>query len=82
MLRESRAIRPSPDAVPLPRPDHVPSAYTDGCSFLSSNVVETTGLRDSLDGEAEAHITVRAEVQEVETGVRRIYSSALRDVLR
>ena len=46
---------------------------------LSSKVVHTTRPHAGPDGEAKAHIMVRAEVQEVETGVR-IGSSALRDV--
>jgi len=36
---------------------------------LSSKVVKTTSPQESLDGEAKAHIVVRAEVEEVETGV-------------
>ncbi|WWC86043.1 uncharacterized protein L201_000914 [Kwoniella dendrophila CBS 6074] len=38
---------------------------------LSSKVVKTTRPRDGPDGEAKAHIVVRAEVEEVDTGVRR-----------
>ncbi len=36
---------------------------------LSSKVVHTTQPFDGPDGEAKAHIMVRAEVEEVETGV-------------
>jgi len=36
---------------------------------LSSKVVKTTRPHDGPDGEAKAHIMVRAEVEEVETGV-------------
>nr|XP_018266964.1 thioesterase [Kwoniella dejecticola CBS 10117]OBR89122.1 thioesterase [Kwoniella dejecticola CBS 10117] len=38
---------------------------------LSSKVVKTTRPHDGPDGEAKAHIMVRAEVEEVDTGVRR-----------
>ncbi|WVQ62408.1 uncharacterized protein L199_000548 [Kwoniella botswanensis] len=38
---------------------------------LSSKVVKTTKPHDGPDGEAKVHIMVRAEVEEVDTGVRR-----------
>ncbi|WVQ97115.1 hypothetical protein IAU59_004225 [Kwoniella sp. CBS 9459] len=38
---------------------------------LSSKVVKTTKPHEGADGEAKVHILVRAEVEEVETGVRR-----------
>ncbi|KAK4684079.1 acyl-coenzyme A thioesterase 9, partial [Tremellales sp. Uapishka_1] len=38
---------------------------------LSSKVVKTTKPHEGLDGEAKAHITVRCEVEEVDTGIRR-----------
>ncbi|WVF70751.1 hypothetical protein IAT40_005545 [Kwoniella sp. CBS 6097] len=38
---------------------------------LSSKVVKTTQPHEGADGEAKVHILVRAEVEEVETGVRR-----------
>nr|XP_019014755.1 thioesterase [Kwoniella pini CBS 10737]OCF53536.1 thioesterase [Kwoniella pini CBS 10737] len=38
---------------------------------LSSKVVRTTHPHEGPDGEAKAHIVVRAEVEEVDTGVRR-----------
>ncbi|OCF38559.1 thioesterase [Kwoniella heveanensis CBS 569] len=38
---------------------------------LSSKVVKTTQPHEGPDGEAKVHILVRAEVEEVETGVRR-----------
>ncbi|KAK8865753.1 hypothetical protein IAR55_000900 [Kwoniella newhampshirensis] len=38
---------------------------------LSSKVVKTTKPHDGPDGEAKVHIMVKAEVEEVETGVRR-----------
>lgn len=37
---------------------------------LTSKVVKTTLPREEPDGEAKAHVMVRAEVEEVETGVR------------
>ncbi|WWD18067.1 hypothetical protein CI109_102514 [Kwoniella shandongensis] len=38
---------------------------------LSSKVVQTTRPHEGPDGEAKVHIMVKAEVEEVETGVRR-----------
>ncbi|KAL1406182.1 hypothetical protein Q8F55_007870 [Vanrija albida] len=38
---------------------------------LTSKVIKTTPPLDGPDGEARAHIRVRAEVEEVETGLRR-----------
>nr|XP_019049001.1 thioesterase [Kwoniella bestiolae CBS 10118]OCF27931.1 thioesterase [Kwoniella bestiolae CBS 10118] len=38
---------------------------------LSSKVVKTTKPHEGPDGEAKVHIMVRAEVEEVDTGVRR-----------
>lgn len=40
---------------------------------LSSKVVKTTLPHEGVDGEAKAHITVRAEVEEIETGVRLLF---------
>ncbi|WVQ85620.1 hypothetical protein IAT38_007786 [Cryptococcus sp. DSM 104549] len=38
---------------------------------LSSTIVKTTKPHDGPDGEAKVHIVVKAEVEEVETGIRR-----------
>ncbi|KAK6905490.1 hypothetical protein I203_106319 [Kwoniella mangroviensis CBS 8507] len=38
---------------------------------LSSKVVKTTKPQDGPDGKAKVHIMVTAEVEEVDTGVRR-----------
>ena len=39
--------------------------------ILSSKVVYTRPRKDEQDGEAKAHLKVRAEVEELDTGVRR-----------
>jgi acyl-coenzyme A thioesterase 9 len=50
---------------------------------LTSKVVHTTRPEETPDGEAKAHIMVRAEVEEIDTGVsefhclRHIHSSWL-----
>lgn len=41
---------------------------------LSSKIVHTTSPHSEVDGEAKAHIMVRAEVEEVETGVSCIHN--------
>lgn len=42
---------------------------------LTSKIVHTTLPHEGADGDAKVHIMVRAEVEEVETGVRLIWSS-------
>ncbi|WVO13142.1 hypothetical protein L204_100754 [Cryptococcus depauperatus] len=62
--------RPSNSALPMLLSSQLPVPI-GAVLRLSSKIVKTTQPHEGPDGEAKVHVMVKAEVEEVETGIRR-----------